>query len=162
MLEVFAGIISSFLPDYWSFTIVRMVLGFSIGGIMVVGFVIVMEYVGNTIRDIVAALFHIPFTMGHMTLALIGYFIREYMYLQLVISVSNVILLLYICLLPESPRWLLAANKTFKAISLMETIAKRCVHIFLTGYPKDGSLILYLLFFVFPEIIYLQAKYGTK
>lgn len=118
------GIMSSFMPDFWSFTIIRMILGISVGGIMVVGFVIVMEYVGNDIRYVISALYHVPFTLGHMLLALFGYYIRDYMYYQLAISVVNVFLLIYICVLPESPRWLLAVNKTFEAITLIERIAK--------------------------------------
>ncbi|XP_012543888.2 organic cation transporter protein [Bombyx mori] len=124
VLEVITGIMSSFMPDFWSFTIIRMILGISVGGIMVVGFVIVMEYVGNDIRYVISALYHVPFTLGHMLLALFGYYIRDYMYYQLAISVVNVFLLIYICVLPESPRWLLAVNKTFEAITLIERIAK--------------------------------------
>lgn len=127
ILEVFTGIMASFLPDFWSFTIVRMILGFAVGGVMVVGFVIVMEYVGNRHRDVVSALYHIPFTLGHIILALFGFLIRDYTYFQLIISVSTVVLLIYICVLPESPRWLLAMNKNVKAIALMERVAKMYV-----------------------------------
>lgn len=104
-----------------------MVLGFAVGGIMVVGFVLVMEYVGQKYRDIVSALFHLPFTIGHLILALFGYFIRDYMYFQLAISASTLILAIYICVLPESPRWLLARSKIVKAIALIELVAKKYV-----------------------------------
>ncbi|XP_030027819.2 organic cation transporter protein-like [Manduca sexta] len=124
VLEVFTGLISSFLPDFWSFTIIRMFLGVAVGGIMVIGFVMVMEYVGNESRDVVSALYHVPFTIGHMTLAVFGYFIRDYMYFQLAISLSCIFLLIYICVLPETPRWLLATGKTFDAIILTTKIAK--------------------------------------
>ncbi|XP_013193331.2 organic cation transporter protein [Amyelois transitella] len=123
ILEVFSGIMTSFLPNYWSFTVARMFLGISVGGLMVVGFVLVMEYVGKC-RDTVAALYHVPFTVGYMLLALFGYFIRDYVILQLSISAVNIILLVYICLLPESPRWLLVKNKTVRAIQLLEHVAK--------------------------------------
>ncbi|KPI94133.1 Solute carrier family 22 member 1 [Papilio xuthus] len=91
---------------------------------MVIGFVLLMEYVGVMYRDALSALFHVPFTMGHIALALFGYYIRDYTHLQLAISVVNMILLFYICILPESPRWLLAINKSSKAIALMERVAK--------------------------------------
>lgn len=91
---------------------------------MVIGFVLLMEYVGIMYRDALSALFHVPFTMGHIALALFGYYIRDYTHLQLAISVVNMILLFYICILPESPRWLLAINKSSKAIALMERVAK--------------------------------------
>lgn len=124
VLEVFMGVIASFLPDYWSFTIVRMIVGFSVGGVMVVGFVIIMEYVGSEKRYIISALYQVPFTLGHIILAGFGYYFRDYMYFQLAISIVNVILLLYICILPESPRWLLAMNKTEEAIEILQRVAK--------------------------------------
>lgn len=123
ILDVLFGVMCSFLPDYWSFTIIRMALGLAVGGIMVTGFVLLMEYVGNANRDLVSALFHIPFTLGYIVLPAFGY-LRDYMYFLLAISMMNVILLAYICILPESPRWLLAANKTLEAIALMERVAK--------------------------------------
>lgn len=126
-LEVFTGIMASFLPDFWSFTIVRMILGFSVGGVLVIGFVIIMEYVGNHHRDVVSALIHIPFSLGHVILALFGYLATDYMYFQLIISVTTVVLLIYICVLPESPRWLLAKNKNVEAVILMERVAKMYV-----------------------------------
>lgn len=128
ILEVFAGIIASFLPDYWSFTIARAIVGISVGGVMIIGFVMVMEYVGNVYRDVVSVMYHVPFTVGHMFLGLLGYLIRDYVLLQLVMSLCNVVLLLYICILPETPRWLLAKNKTIKAIDLMERVAKMYVY----------------------------------
>ncbi|XP_068617439.1 organic cation transporter protein-like [Battus philenor] len=124
VIESLTGIVASFLPDYWSFTIVRMLLGISVGGIMVIGFVILMEYVGIVYRDVLSALFHVPFTTGHIALALFGYYIRDYTHLQLAISVINMILLSYICILPESPRWLLATKQSVKAIALIERVAK--------------------------------------
>ncbi|XP_063534941.1 organic cation transporter protein-like [Cydia strobilella] len=124
VLEVFMGVIASFVPDYWSFTIIRMILGFSIGGVMVVGFVIIMEFVGNEKRAVVSALYQVPFTLGHILLAAFGYYLRDYTHFQLAISIANVYLLLYICLLPETPRWLMAKNKTDEAVILLTCVAK--------------------------------------
>ncbi|KAJ8716710.1 hypothetical protein PYW07_003337 [Mythimna separata] len=131
VIEIFAGIMSSFMPGYWSFTFVRMFVGFANGGIMIISFVIVMEYVGSAYRDVVSALFHVPFTTGHILLAAVGYLIRDYTYFQLFISLSNVFLLLYICILPETPRWLLVMNKTEQAVRLMEQVAKMLVYFLL-------------------------------
>lgn len=113
------------MPEYWSFTIIRMILGFAVGGVNVVGFVVLMEFVGVAYRDLIAALYHVPFSLGHMFLALIGYYIRDFMYFQLTISSTTLVLLIFICFLPESPRWLLAKKRTFEACKLMERVAKR-------------------------------------
>lgn len=125
IIEVLTGLMTSFLPDYWSFTIIRMILGLSIGGIITVGYVLMIEYIGLNNRHIAAALFHVPFTLAHLLLALLGYWIiKDYVYFQLGISLSTAILLCYICFLPESPRWLIAVNRTTDAINLLEKIAK--------------------------------------
>lgn len=125
IIEVLTGLMTSFLPDYWSFTIIRMILGFSIGGIIVTGYVLIIEYVGLIYRSVAAGLFHVPFTIAHLLLALLGYWIiKDYVYFQLGISLSTAILLCYICFLPESPRWLIAVNRTNDAILLLEKIAK--------------------------------------
>lgn len=125
ILEVLTGLMTSFLPDYWSFTIIRMILGLSIGGIITVGYVLMIEYIGLSNRHIAAALFHVPFTLAHLLLSLLGYWIiKDYVYFQLGISLSTAILLCYICFLPESPRWLIAVNRTTDAINLLEKIAK--------------------------------------
>ncbi|VVD00498.1 unnamed protein product [Leptidea sinapis] len=144
VLQLFAGITSSFLPGYWSFAISRLVLGSSVGGIIVVGYVIVLEFAGSEYRITTSALFHIPFGLGILILAVLGYFLTDYLHLQLAISLPCALLLFYVCLLPESPRWLLAVNKTMEAISLMERIAKMLV--------RENELILYIyilyIFFV--------------
>lgn len=127
IVEMFTGMIAAFMPDYWSFTIVRMILGIAAGGVTVVSFVLLMEIVGCAYRDVISIIFHIPFTMGHIMLALFGYFIRDYVRFQAVISAASIIQLLYICLLPESPRWLLSKNRTFRAIEVMERIAAMLV-----------------------------------
>lgn len=124
ILNLFTGLMTAFLPDFWSFTILRMIMGFSIGGVQIIGFVIVMEYVGTQYRDVISALYHVPFTGGHILIAVFGYLIRDYVYFQLGISLFNIVLLTYICILPESVRWLLVVNKTSEAVSLMERIAK--------------------------------------
>lgn len=129
------GMLAAFMPDYWSFTIIRFFLGLAVGGVMVAGFVLIMEYVGVVHRDVISTIFHVPFTIGHMSLALFGYIIRDYVIIQLGISVANLFMLLYICFLPESPRWLLATKKSFKAITIMERIAEMLVSIFL---PSSG------------------------
>lgn len=124
IILIFSGIIATFAPDFWTFSIMRMFIGVSVGGVMVVGFVILMEFVGTEIRDVISALFHLPFTLGHVLLVAFGYFIRDYFYFHLAISLTAVYLFFYICLLPESPRWLLAVNKTTNAITLIERVAK--------------------------------------
>ncbi|XP_073955126.1 organic cation transporter protein-like [Choristoneura fumiferana] len=123
MLELCTGIIAAFMTGYWSFTFVRMITGAATGGIMVVTFVLLMEFIGTDKRSMFSAIFHVPFAMGHMSLPLFAYFYRDYVQFQFAISVANVIVLIYICLLPESPRWLLAMNKVNEVVTILTKVA---------------------------------------
>lgn len=90
---------------------------------MVSTFVLLMEFIGRDKRSMFSSIFHMPFAIGHMTLPIFGYFCRDYAQFQFAISIGNVILLTYICLLPESPRWLLAMNKVNEVVTLLTKAA---------------------------------------
>lgn len=124
VMQVCMGIGAAYARDYWTFTILRFFVGMSVGGTMVTGFVIVMEFVGTQYRDVISALYQVPFNLGHMLLPVFGYFIRDFSTFQLAVSVPSVILLAYFYLIPETPRWLIAVKRTDEAISTLQRIAK--------------------------------------
>lgn len=124
MIQVVAGISAAFIPEFWTFTFVRLLVGMSVGGTMVTGFVIIMESVGTQNRDVISAMYQVPFNFGHMLLPVFGYFLRDFSNFQLGISVTAIILLSYFILIPESPRWLVAVKRTDEAIITLQRIAK--------------------------------------
>ncbi|KAL0880250.1 hypothetical protein ABMA27_002707 [Loxostege sticticalis] len=132
IIQLATGIAAAFAPDYWSFTVLRFLLGTSVGGIIVVSFTMVTECVGTHHRDTVSALYQAPFNLGHLLLPVFGYFLRDFNVFQLAISLSAVILLLYFVLIPESPRWLIAVRKSDQAVGILERIAK------MNGRPTEN------------------------
>lgn len=92
---------------------------------MVTSFVLTMELIGAKYRETVGIIYQIPFNLGHLTLPVFGYYLRDWNMFQLAISLPSVVFLSYYFLLPESPRWLLTAGKTAEAVKIMETAAKR-------------------------------------
>ncbi|XP_053604361.1 organic cation transporter-like protein [Plodia interpunctella] len=132
VLQVSMGIIAGFIPDYWLFAFVRFLVGMSVGGTMVTGFVIVMEFVGTQYREVVSALYQIPFNLGHLTLPLFAYFFRDFREFQLSISIPTVVLLCYFIFVPDTPRWLIAVNRTDDAVKILKRVAK------INGRPTDS------------------------
>jgi MFS family permease len=124
MLSIVGGILAVFAPNYWIFTLVRLCVGISVGGTMVTAFVIVMEFIGSKYRDVISAIFHVPFNLGNLMLPGFGYLFRNYRDFQLAISLPSIVLLSYFCLLPESPRWLIAVKKTDEAVEILKKMAK--------------------------------------
>ncbi|XP_065169619.1 organic cation transporter protein-like isoform X2 [Atheta coriaria] len=124
IIQVISGSLCAFVPWLWAFLLLRFVVATATGGTMVTSFVLVMELIGTKWRCTVATLYQIPFNLGHLTLALFGYLFRDWRYSQLAISLPSIILISYFWLLPESPRWLLAAGEVEKATKILETAAK--------------------------------------
>lgn len=124
VIQVSMGVVAAYVPDFWTFTFVRFLIGMSVGGTMVTGFVMVMEFVGTKYRDVISALYQVPFNLGHMLLPIFGYYFRDYEKFQLAISIPAVILLAYFFLIPETARWLIAVKRTDEAIVILERVAK--------------------------------------
>jgi hypothetical protein len=59
-----------------------------------------------------------------MGLALVTVFIQDWFILSLVTSVPFLLYFLYIFIMPESPRWLLAKGKLEDALKILETMAR--------------------------------------
>lgn len=70
-------------------------------------------------------LYQVPFNIGHATLPLFAYFLREWRYLQFSYSIISIIYLIYTCAIYESPRWLFSTGRLEKASSILTKIAKR-------------------------------------
>lgn len=101
------------------FTLFRFIVGVSVGGTMVIGFVIIMEFIGPEYREVVSALYQIPFNLGAMLLPVISYNFRTFRDFQLGISLPTAIFFIYFYFLPETPRWLLAKHQTERAIEIL-------------------------------------------
>lgn len=84
-----------------------------------------MEIIGIQWRELISVLFHIPFNLGHLTLPIFAYFIRDWHNLQLALSIPSIILISYYWLIPESPRWLFAVGRIPETVAVLEKAAKR-------------------------------------
>nr|XP_022900282.1 organic cation transporter protein-like [Onthophagus taurus] len=120
LIQSTLGLISSWIPWFTSFLIVRFFLGLSNGGITVTSFVMCMEIVSGKFRSIIPILYQIPFGLGNSLMALFAYFIRNWRQLQLVLSSFSLVFVSYYWFLSESPRWLIATNQKKRAFEVLE------------------------------------------
>uniref|UniRef100_A0A2A4K9Y1 Major facilitator superfamily (MFS) profile domain-containing protein n=1 Tax=Heliothis virescens TaxID=7102 RepID=A0A2A4K9Y1_HELVI len=131
-LQLISGVTTAYSVNWYMFTTLRFFLAVATGGTMVTSFVLTMELIGAKYRDTVGIIYQIPFNLGHLTLPLFAYYLRDWSTFQLAISLPSVLFLSYYFLLPESPRWLLTAGRTEEAVKIMEVAAKR------NGRPTEG------------------------
>lgn len=124
-LQLVAGVTTAYSVNWYMFTALRFLLAVATGGTMVTSFVLTMELIGAKYRDTVGIVYQIPFNLGHLSLPLFGYFLRDWSSFQLAISLPSVLFLSYYFLLPESPRWLMTVGRSKDALKIMKAAAKR-------------------------------------
>ncbi|CAH1799762.1 unnamed protein product [Owenia fusiformis] len=83
-----------------------------------------MEIVGPSWRNTAGLIMQHTWALGYLVLAGIAYGIRDWITLQLVLSVPITLYLLLIFVVPESPRWLYANNQSTKADAIVQKIAR--------------------------------------
>ncbi|KAI0213623.1 Organic cation transporter protein [Lamellibrachia satsuma] len=121
---VISGCLAAFMPDYWSHVIARLVSGAAGAGYYTVGFVLSLETIGKAYRVKTGIMYQGFFALGYMLLAAMAYFIRDYVWLQLAVSITPAACLSYYCFIGESPRWLITQGRLAQARHELRRIAR--------------------------------------
>ncbi|XP_012262104.1 organic cation transporter protein isoform X2 [Athalia rosae] len=124
VLQLVTGIGCAVVPWFPALLVLKLLSALATGGTMVTSFVICMEIVGTKWRAPITVLYQIPYSLGHMSLAGLGYWFRHWQHLQLAITLPSIILLGYWWTVPESPRWLLAMGRQREACRVLQRAAK--------------------------------------
>ncbi|KFM67684.1 Organic cation transporter protein, partial [Stegodyphus mimosarum] len=97
--------------SYLMFVILRFFQAFGRTGLTTIGFVLLMEIVGPQHRTEAGIAIQLGWTVGFITLALVGYLFRHWFWFQVAMSVPILPLVFFYKFIPESPRWLLIQGK---------------------------------------------------
>lgn len=120
LLQLVLGVGVAFIPEYFSFLLVRYVYGiFGSAGSYITGFVLTMELVGPSKRTVCGISFQAVFALGIMLVASWGALIPNRVLLQVVYGLHAVLLIPHWWLMDESPRWLWGQGRTKEAINIV-------------------------------------------
>uniref|UniRef100_A0AC34FQ48 Major facilitator superfamily (MFS) profile domain-containing protein n=1 Tax=Panagrolaimus sp. ES5 TaxID=591445 RepID=A0AC34FQ48_9BILA len=78
-------------------------------------YILCMEITGTHYRAMVGSLLQAPWAVGYALLALIAYFCKSWHYIQLITALLHTGSICLICVLPESPRWLIVNDRLVEA-----------------------------------------------
>ncbi|XP_013191047.2 organic cation transporter protein [Amyelois transitella] len=134
MTQMICGLMIPFSPDFWTFTVLRFVIGTSTAGLMVVSFVIVLEIVGPKKRELMTGLYQIPISFGEMVMPLYAYYLRDWDQFSLGIGITQCIFVIYLFVIPETPKWLISVGRLEEASEVMKRAAK------INNLPTDNML----------------------
>lgn len=125
MMNAVFGCLTAFSPNYSTYVVLRMLTGFSTGGVGLCAFVLATEPVGPSKRGAAGMSTFYFFSTGIALLSGIAYIFQTWRALYIASSIPSILFLLIILpFLPESPRWYLVRGKLNEAMKIMRAIAK--------------------------------------
>ncbi len=95
VIQAVTSVLAAFSTGYVMFLFLRFLIAFSVSGVFECGFVLVTEICGPKYRTYFGILTQFPFGIGAALLPIIAYFIRDWVSLQLAISIPCSLLLTY-------------------------------------------------------------------
>ncbi|XP_064457464.1 organic cation transporter protein-like [Ornithodoros turicata] len=118
------GCITAFSTSFLMYNIGRMLASFGFGGLYNTSYTLMMESVAAQHRALGIFLLGGGWTTGLLTLVAFVWFIRDWFYLQLAISLAVILNVMLWFLISESPRWLLATQKFDKAREVLDRVIR--------------------------------------
>lgn len=124
VIQLIFGITAGIAPEYITYTISRIIVGATTSGVFLVAYVIAMEMVGPSRRLFAGVVSMMFFSFGYMLVGAFAYFIYEWRYLQIALTLPGVLFMFYYWFIPESARWLLSKGRKDDAILIIRKAAK--------------------------------------
>ncbi|XP_030376006.1 organic cation transporter protein-like [Scaptodrosophila lebanonensis] len=124
VIQLVFGVIVAVAPEYFTYTISRMIVGATTSGVFLVAYVIAMEMVGASYRLFAGVAMQMFFSVGFMLLAGFAYFIHDWRWLQIALTLPGLLFMCYYWIVPESTRWLLLKGRKEEAFVIIEKAAR--------------------------------------
>ncbi|XP_067132861.1 organic cation transporter protein-like [Centruroides vittatus] len=125
VLHIISGILCSFSPYYWMFTVSRFFFSAGISASTLTYIVYVTEVVGPAHRDKVMVINSFAYCIGMLMITGVSWFLKDSTYIQLCCSLPSILTLVFVSFIPESPRWLLTHGRLRKAEEVIRNVMEK-------------------------------------
>lgn len=124
LLMAVSGTCVAFSTSFSLFCVFRFGCGMALSGLGLNTFSLIVEWIPTRVRTMVGTLTGYCYTVGQLILAIIAYFVRDWRWLTLAVSLPFYVFFLYSWWFHESSRWLALSNQPDKAIKTLQSVAK--------------------------------------
>ncbi|XP_041657511.1 solute carrier family 22 member 6 [Cheilinus undulatus] len=135
LLMATAGTCAAFSTSFSLFCLFRFICGMSLSGMGLNTFSLIVEWIPTRVRTVVGTLTGYCYTVGQLILAVVAYYIRDWRWLTLAVSLPFYVFFLYAWWLHESSRWLVLSNNPERAVKNLKSVAK------FNGRQEEGEKI---------------------
>ncbi|XP_013172468.1 PREDICTED: solute carrier family 22 member 13-like isoform X1 [Papilio xuthus] len=125
LINVIFMLATPFSPNFWTFSIFRLITGIASGGTLIICIVIVMEIISKSHREAASSVLVQPDALAQASLSIFAYYSPNWNIYVLVYSVASIFILIIILFIPESPRWLISRGRIDEAIQIITKAAQR-------------------------------------
>ncbi|KAK9536659.1 hypothetical protein VZT92_006424 [Zoarces viviparus] len=124
LLMAVSGTCVAFSNSFSLFCLFRFGCGLALSGLGLNTFSLIVEWIPTRVRTVIGTITGYCYTVGQLLLALIAYFIRDWRWLTLAVSLPFYVFFLSAWWFLESSRWLALSNKPEQAIKNLKSVAK--------------------------------------
>nr|XP_023843971.1 solute carrier family 22 member 6 isoform X2 [Salvelinus alpinus] len=135
LLMAVGGTCAAFSTSFSVFCLFRFITGMALSGLGLNSFSLIVEWIPTRVRTVVGTGTGYCYTMGQLILAVVAYYIRDWRWLTLAVSVPFYITFLYSWWFLESARWLVLTRKSEQAVKNLKTVAR------INGRREEGDRI---------------------
>ncbi|KAJ7996311.1 hypothetical protein DPEC_G00235780 [Dallia pectoralis] len=124
LMVAVGGTCTAFAPSFTFFCVFRFITGMAISGLVLNSFSLIVEWIPTRVRTVVGTATGYCYTIGQLVLALLAYYIRDWRWLTLAVSLPFCVSFLYSWWFLESARWLVLNRKSEQAVKNLKTVAR--------------------------------------
>lgn len=135
LLMAVSGTGVAFSTSFSMYCLFRFGCGMALSGVGLNTFSLIVEWIPTRVRTLMGTLTGYCYTVGQLILAVIAYFLRDWRWLTLAVSLPFYVFFLIAWWFHESARWLALNNKPDIAVKNLQSVAK------FNGYKEEGEKI---------------------
>ncbi|XP_061595792.1 solute carrier family 22 member 6 [Cololabis saira] len=124
LLMAVCGTCAAFSSSFSLFCLFRFGCGMALSGLALNTFSLIVEWIPTRVRTVTGTITGYSYTLGQLVLAALAYFIRDWRWLTLAVSLPFYVFFLISWWFHESSRWLALNNKPEQAVKTLQSVAR--------------------------------------